>query len=65
MRKSGFFEPHPKSLPSKLEISNVPICFFAYSSGVILSSTEWGLIAMAGVLGIIGFIVIRRKKSTV
>jgi len=27
--------------------------------------SEWGLIAMAGVLGIIGFIVIRRRKVTV
>jgi len=25
---------------------------------------EWGLIAMAGILGIIGFIVIRRRKVT-
>jgi hypothetical protein len=24
--------------------------------------SEWGLIAMAGVLGIVGFIVVRRKK---
>jgi len=27
--------------------------------------SEWGLIAMAGVLGIIGFIVIRRRKAAV
>ena len=26
--------------------------------------SEWGLIAMAGILGIVGFMVIRRKKST-
>jgi hypothetical protein len=26
--------------------------------------SEWGLIAMAGVLGIIGFMVIRRRKAT-
>lgn len=34
------------------EISNVP------------TLSEWGLIAMAGVLGIVGFIVMRRKKVT-
>jgi hypothetical protein len=27
--------------------------------------SEWGLIAMAGILGIIGFMVIRRRKATV
>jgi len=26
--------------------------------------SEWGLIAMAGVLGIVGYIVVRRKKIT-
>ncbi|TFG74792.1 MAG: IPTL-CTERM sorting domain-containing protein [Thermodesulfobacteriales bacterium] len=26
--------------------------------------SEWGLIAMAGVLGIIGFMVMRRRKVT-
>jgi len=26
--------------------------------------SEWGLIAMAGILGIIGFMVIRRRKAT-
>lgn len=26
--------------------------------------SEWGLIAMAGILGIIGFMVIRRKRAT-
>ncbi len=26
--------------------------------------SEWGLIAMAGVLGIVGFMVIRRRKAT-
>jgi hypothetical protein len=26
--------------------------------------SEWDLIAMAGVLGIIGFMVIRRRKAT-
>jgi hypothetical protein len=29
--------------PGKLEISDVLKCFFAYSSGVVLSSAEWGL----------------------
>jgi len=36
-------EPHPKAVPHKLEISDVFKCFFAYSSGVMLSSAEWGL----------------------
>jgi len=40
---SGFFEPHPKAVPRKLEISGFLKCFFTYSSGVILSSAEWGL----------------------
>lgn len=26
--------------------------------------SEWGLIAMAGILGIVGFMVIRRKQAT-
>jgi len=26
--------------------------------------SEWGLIAMAGILGIVGFMVIRRRKVT-
>ncbi|MCH7519768.1 MAG: IPTL-CTERM sorting domain-containing protein, partial [Candidatus Dadabacteria bacterium] len=25
---------------------------------------EWGLIAMAGILGIVGFMVMRRRKAT-
>ena len=31
---------------------------------VIPTLSEWGLIAMAGILGIVGFMVIRRKKVT-
>jgi hypothetical protein len=26
--------------------------------------SEWGLITMAGILGIVGFIAIRRRKAT-
>jgi hypothetical protein len=26
--------------------------------------SEWGLVAMAGILGIVGFMIIRRKKAT-
>jgi len=26
--------------------------------------SEWGLVAMAGILGIVGFMVIRRRKVT-
>ena len=36
-------EPHPKAVPRNLEISGFFKCFFTYSSGVILSSAEWGL----------------------
>src|SRR3990167_4366703 len=37
------YDPHPKAVPGKLEISGFFKCFFAYSSGVMLSSAEWGL----------------------
>lgn len=36
-------EPHPKAVPRKLEISDVFKYFFTYSSGVLLSSAEWGV----------------------
>ncbi len=32
---------------------------------VIPTLSEWGLLGMAGLLGIVGFIVIRRRKVTV
>ncbi|MCZ6865704.1 MAG: IPTL-CTERM sorting domain-containing protein [Candidatus Dadabacteria bacterium] len=38
-----------------------PPGFFARE---IPTLSEWGLIAMAGVLGIVGFMVIRRRKVT-
>jgi len=37
------FDLHPKAVPGKVEISDVLECFFMYSSGVMLSSAEWGL----------------------
>jgi len=36
----------------------------AIASSPIPTISEWGMIAMAGILGIIGFMVIRRKKIT-
>ncbi|MEX0998965.1 MAG: IPTL-CTERM sorting domain-containing protein [Thermodesulfobacteriota bacterium] len=35
------------------------------SSSAIPTLSEWGLIAMASILGIVGFMFIRRKKVTV
>jgi len=39
-------------------------CIKPVTAHNIPTLSEWGLIAMAGVLGIIGFLVIRRKKAT-
>ncbi len=36
----GTDEPHPKAVPRKLEISGFFKCFFAYSSGAILSIAQ-------------------------
>jgi len=44
--------------------SEVPECPDPKVNVPIPTLSEWGLIAMAGVLGIIGFMVIRRKKVT-
>jgi len=39
----------------------------AFDCGVgprqISTLSEWGLIAMAGILGLVGFIVIRRRRA--
>jgi len=38
---------------------------FNFARDVIIPTlSEWGLIAMAGILGIIGFMVMRRRKVT-
>jgi len=37
-------------------------CVSPASSQAIPTLSEWGLIAMAGALGIVGFMVIRRRK---
>jgi hypothetical protein len=41
-------------------------CTFFYERAVanIPTLSEWGLIAMAGLMGIVGFMIIRRKKVT-
>ena len=41
------------------------LCVSPSNTTPIPTLSEWGLIAMAGVLGIIGFMVIRRKKVSV
>ncbi|MGB2691666.1 MAG: IPTL-CTERM sorting domain-containing protein [Thermodesulfobacteriota bacterium] len=40
------------------------LCQEAIPSANVPTLSEWGLIAMAGVLGLIGFMVIRRRKVT-
>jgi len=41
--------------------SEVPECAVATN---VPTLSEWGLIAMAGILGIVGFMVIRRRKAS-
>ncbi len=45
------------------EVSECPQ-FITNINSPIPTLSEWGLIAMAGVLGIVGFMVIRRRKVT-
>ena len=39
-------------------------CGVAPQVAQVPTLSEWGLIAMAGILGIVGFMVIRRRKAT-
>ncbi len=39
-------------------------CTLIDTSSNIPTLSEWGLIAMAGVLGIAGYVIIRRRKAT-
>ncbi len=39
-------------------------CALLDTSSNIPTLSEWGLIAMAGVLGIAGYVIIRRRKAT-
>lgn len=54
-----------RSIPK--EFTNVQQIYtatcFAPGASPVPTLSEWGLIAMAGILGIIGFMVIRRKKA--
>ena len=48
-------------------IGELPLCsdalvFFALPPSNVPTLSEWGLIAMAGILGIVGFMVMRRRK---
>jgi len=38
-------------------------CMTIPSTSIVPTLSEWGLIAMAGILGIIGFMVLRRRKA--
>jgi len=38
--------------------------YYSIGPHLIPTLSEWGLIAMAGILGIAGFMVIRRRKAT-
>ena len=39
-------------------------CTLIQTSSNIPTLSEWGLMAMAGVLGIAGYVIIRRRKAT-
>ena len=50
-------------------VGNVPFAFGIFiipppSPAMVPTLSEWGLITMAGVLGIVGFMVTRRRKAT-
>ncbi|MEX0999561.1 MAG: IPTL-CTERM sorting domain-containing protein [Thermodesulfobacteriota bacterium] len=57
-------------------VDTVPVWYTPFSFGIFIipppppspamvpTLSEWGLIAMAGVLGIVGFMVMRRRKAT-
>ncbi len=48
-----------------LKIFDMATCTFENEGpSDVPTLSQWGLIAMAGVLGIIGFIVMRRRKAT-
>jgi len=49
------------TLKGSMAIEGVDVCFIPQ----IPTLSEWELIAMAGVLGIVGFMVMRRRKATV
>ncbi len=47
----------------ELAVCSDALVFFTFPANIPTLS-EWGLIAMAGILGIVGFMVIRRRKVT-
>ena len=57
-----FYAPFEPNLEGSMAFEGVDVCFIPQ----IPTLSEWGLIAMAGILGIAGFIVIviRRRKVT-
>ncbi|MCZ6864778.1 MAG: IPTL-CTERM sorting domain-containing protein, partial [Candidatus Dadabacteria bacterium] len=58
-RRSGSFGRQSKWCDIILTTAEPPII-----STPIPTLSEWGLIALAGILGIIGYIVMRRRKLT-
>jgi len=51
-------------VPTLSLCDNVPQCAAPAVVSAIPTLSQWGLMAMAGVLGIVGFMVIRRRKVT-
>ena len=62
----GFFDIDPEGFLEAItgHICLLPLQKIEKIATPIPTLSEWGLIAMAGVLGIVGFIVIRRRKVT-
>jgi len=45
----------------EIDLANCPVISTASQ---IPSLSEWGIISIAGILGIVGFMVMRRRKAT-
>jgi len=60
----GVFAPGPNDLVGIPAFGLITEFIFASPPALVPTLSEWGLIAMAGILGIVGFMVIRRRKAT-
>ncbi len=58
-----WFVPQILTGPAFCQLDNVSVTG-GLKVSTIPTLSEWGLIAMAAVLGIVGFMVIRRRKAT-
>ena len=56
--------PNGKSFECLTDSGSANCTFFNSEVEPIPTLSEWGLIAMAGLLGIVGFMVMRRRKAT-